>query len=108
MFGDEIFWFGVIGGALPEFLRFYNKRFQFSDNIEALVNKKLDKRALFIKATVLASFFIITFTMIFLGGFFAYLYSDSGIELNKIAAIQIGASTPLVISALRGSFSDPG
>ncbi|MEL0607164.1 hypothetical protein [Vibrio echinoideorum] len=82
----DVFFWGVIGGALPETLALYKLRH----------NKKGDK------PDWLKSYFywLVTLFMVSLGGLTAILYQKVGVNINELAALHLGAATPLMISNL--------
>ncbi len=81
----EGFFLGIAGGAISEFYGLYNLR------------HTLHKE----KPGWLTSWFYWTMTagMVLLGGGTVCLYIGSGVSLNYWAAIQLGMSTPLLITA---------
>ena len=80
----EGFLLGISGGVIIEFYGLYNLRHTFYKQ----------------KPGWLTSWFywICTVVMVLLGGGTVCLYIGSGVSLNYWAAIQLGMSTPLLIS----------
>jgi hypothetical protein len=86
-----IFALGVFGGILPEALRLY----------------KLRESASFPDYLKGPKYWIITVLMILIGGVLALVYQMSGMSLNPILAINIGASAPLAITVLSSTVVNP-
>lgn len=76
--------YGLIGGALPEFLAVYRRR-------DAPQKSEKFKRW---------SWWLPTLGMIAAGGGLAVVYVESGNSLNPFLAINVGASTPLILGSL--------
>jgi hypothetical protein len=76
--------YGVIGGALPEFLAVYRKR------DEPQKSEKCKRW----------SWWLPTLGMIVAGGGMAAVYVESGNSLNAFLAINVGSSTPLILGSL--------
>lgn len=86
--GDvEAFLFGFSGGAAAELLKWWNVR-------DELKQKGLPEWS---KSIV---YWIVTITMILVGGGMVLVYMWSGAVLNAVLAVHIGASTPLIISGI--------
>lgn len=49
-------------------------------------------------------FWIISITMIIVGGLIVIIYLNSGMELNPLLSVNIGASAPLIIERLASQF----
>jgi len=82
----EVISYGILGGMLPELLGLYRLRHtNKNDKPEWL-------RSVF--------YWVVTFTMVLLGGGTAFVYHKIGINVNELAAIHLGAATPLIISSL--------
>jgi hypothetical protein len=77
--------YGVIGGALPEFLAVYRKR---------------DEPQKSAKVKRFWTWWLPTVGMIAAGGGLAFVYVKSGNSLNPFLAINVGASTPLILGSL--------
>ena len=74
---------GIIGGALAELVKWFKLR--ESPNLPVYIRSAL--------------YWIVTIIMILAGGFVAWVYGEIG-PLNALLAINVGASTPLIISGL--------
>lgn len=74
---------GIAGGALAELVRWYKLR--ESPNLPVYIRSPL--------------YWTVTILMIFAGGFVAYVYGEIG-PLNALLAVNVGASTPLIITGL--------
>lgn len=74
---------GIVGGALAELIRWYKLR--ESPNLPTYIRSPL--------------YWTVTIIMILAGGFVAYIYGEIG-PLNALLAVNVGASTPLIISGL--------
>lgn len=72
---------------MGEFIKWYNIRDEIS-------RKGLPERAKSI------SFWVITIIMWLFGGVMVFVYIKTGAVLNAFLAIQIGASTPLIITGI--------
>ncbi|HBL04556.1 MAG TPA: hypothetical protein DDZ61_18545 [Aeromonas salmonicida] len=80
---DAFIW-GVVGGLLPETLALYKLR-------HAKKGEKPDwLSSLF--------YWCVTIVMICLGGLTALVYQKVGVNINELAALHLGAATPLIIS----------
>jgi hypothetical protein len=80
----EALLYGLVGGVLPEFLAVYRTR-------DAPQKSEKFKRW---------SWWMPTLVMIGAGGGLALLYVHSGNSLNPLLAINVGASTPLILGSL--------
>lgn len=76
--------YGIGGGTLAEIRSFYNLRQE----------ERLPK---WIKSPF---YWVITLLMIISGGGVAMIYLKSGININEIMAIHLGASSPLILNSL--------
>lgn len=74
---------GILGGALAELVRWFKLR--ESPNLPVYARSAL--------------YWTLTIIMIAAGGFVAWVYGEIG-PLNALLAINVGASTPLIISGL--------
>lgn len=85
MYCHGFFW-GVLGGALPEFYAVYKLRHEFAS-----------KRPPHIKSPF---YWITTLAMIILGGGVVVFYWMSGTQLTPMLAIHLGLGTPTIIGGL--------
>jgi hypothetical protein len=76
--------YGVVGGVLPEFLAVYRRRHE--PQIPEWFRRW--------------SWWLPTITMILAGGGLAAVYVSSGVNLNPLLALNIGAATPLILGSL--------
>ncbi len=76
--------YGLGGGALPEFLAVYRRRH------EPRLPEWLKRW----------NWWLPTLLMIGAGGGLAVLYVKSGVDLNPFLALNVGASTPLILASL--------
>ncbi len=86
MSGWEGFFFGAVGGALGELLGLFRLRHQVGQALPAYLTSWF--------------YWIVTITMIAAGGVLVVIYIRSGITLQPIIAVNVGASAPLIIAAL--------
>jgi hypothetical protein len=79
----EAFWWGVFGGGCSELLAIF----------------KLRQRAMrdWPKWSKMWSYWVISGVWVFLGGLLVVAYLNSDVKLSPILAINLGASTPLII-----------
>lgn len=82
----EGFLYGLLGGGLAEILGLFKLRQQAA---EALPQ--------FLKSTF---YWIVTIAMLCAGGGIVVVYFKSGISLNPLLAVNVGASAPLIIGSL--------
>lgn len=86
----QVFLWGTAGGFLAELLKWYNLR--ESPNMPEYVKRVF--------------YWLVTLLMIGVGGLLADLYGiDPG---NRLLAINVGASAPLIIQTLMKGLPDPG
>ncbi|EOB1224824.1 hypothetical protein V5G98_16975 [Vibrio cholerae] len=83
---EEVFMWGVIGGILPEALALYKLR-----------RTKKGERPDWLRS---GFYWAITIAMVCLGGLTALVYQKVGININELAALHLGAATPLVITSI--------
>ncbi|MFN3703546.1 MAG: hypothetical protein ACK4SG_08730 [Thermomonas sp.] len=81
----EGFFWGLLGGTLPEFYALYNIREDFHK-----------KKPRWIKSWF---YWIVTLVMVLLGGAVVLLYLTSGTSLTPFLAIHLGAATPTLIGS---------
>jgi hypothetical protein len=82
----EGFLYGLLGGALAEVLGLFRLRQQAAGNLPE-----------FLKSTF---YWMVTVAMLCAGGGIVVVYFKSGISLNPLLAVNVGASAPLIISSL--------
>ncbi|MDA0239621.1 MAG: hypothetical protein O3A84_06290 [Proteobacteria bacterium] len=87
MTGFEGFLFGCGGGVAAEVLKWWNVR-------DELRQKNLPDWS---KSYI---YWVVTGFMILLGGALVVVYIQSGAVLNALLAVQVGVSTPLIISGI--------
>ena len=80
------FFLGLIGGVIPEIYALYKLRHTFSKKKPGWITSEF--------------YWLITAVMILLGGGTVWLYLKVGVTLIYLAAIQLGMSTPLLISVV--------
>jgi len=80
--GNAVFGIGCAGGLLAELLHWWNLR--ESPQLPGYINS--------------AFYWLITFGMIFAGGFVAWIYF--GEKADAIVAVHVGISTPLILQKL--------
>ena len=78
---------GSFGGALGEFIKWYNIRNEISRTGVPDWSKSY-------------LYWVITVVMMLLGGCMVMVYMKSSAVLNAFLAVHIGASTPLIISGI--------
>jgi len=80
------FVYGLLGGIASEVWGLYNMRYDFHEN----------------KPKWITSYFywILTISMILIGGGTVCLYIKAGVNVNEFMAVHLGVSTPLLISAM--------
>ncbi|MCH8348077.1 MAG: hypothetical protein IH901_06260 [Proteobacteria bacterium] len=95
----SFFWWGVIGGLIPEAIKFHKKRGKFKPLVSDFFNakNKNDRKIYFV---VMFLYFLATIIMVLLGGWLAFLYQHFDVKINALAAIQIGATAPFLFAAL--------
>ncbi|AQT58896.1 hypothetical protein [Cellvibrio sp. PSBB023] len=81
---SEAFFYGVIGGSLPEVLALYNLR-----------HLAKGKKPVWVTSWY---YWIVTLIMVLLGGATVVLYQKIGININEFMAVHLGIATPLLIS----------
>ena len=86
MSGWEGFFYGAVGGGLGELLGLFRLRHEVGQALPAYL------RSWF--------YWIVTIGMIGAGGVLVVVYIKSGITLQPIIAVNVGASAPLLIAAL--------
>ena len=78
---------GIGGGIAVEALKWFRIREQLHNNLPQYAKKW--------------PYWMVTVVMIGIGGLLAFAYQHSSdVELNPILAVNIGASAPLIVSAL--------
>lgn len=82
----EGFLYGLLGGALSELLGLFKLRHQAAESLPGFL-----KSAFYWTATV---------GMVCAGGGIVVVYFKSGILLNPLLAVNLGASAPLIIGSL--------
>ena len=83
MSGWEGFGWGILGGAFGELLGWF--RLRHDANLPEYVKS--------------ATYWVLTTAMFMTGGLLAVAYLRSGVAINPILAINIGASAPLLIQS---------
>lgn len=83
---NEYFLYGIFGGLLAELLGLYQLRTQARSAIPSYL------RSAFYWGT--------TIGMILAGGGLVFVYGKSGVNLNPIIAVNVGASAPLILGSL--------
>jgi hypothetical protein len=78
--------YGVLGGAGAELYGFYNIRKEFVSNPPSWI------KSIF--------YWIVTILMILFSGGIVCMYMQSGVNINYIMAVHIGAATPLILSTM--------
>jgi hypothetical protein len=78
--------YGLLGGALAEILGLFKLRQQAAGNLPE-----------FLKS---AFYWIVTIAMLCAGAGVVFVYLKSGIPLNPLLAVNVGASAPLIIGSL--------
>lgn len=81
---QEVFIWGVIGGILPEALALYKLRHAKKGEKPDWLNSGF--------------YWVVTFVMVCLGGLTALVYHKIGVNINELAALHLGAATPLIIA----------
>ena len=89
MTGIEVFAYGFLGGAIPEFYALYKLRHSWHKSRPDWYSSPF--------------FWITTLFMIALGGGTAFLYQITKVNLNELAAIHLGASTPVILQTFSKS-----
>ena len=82
----EGFLYGLFGGALAEVLGLFKMRQQAAGSLPAFLKTKF--------------YWLVTIAMLCAGGFVVVIYLKSGISLNSLLAVNVGASAPLIITSL--------
>jgi hypothetical protein len=82
----EGFLYGLLGGALAEVLGLFKLRQQAPGSLPG-----------FLRSTF---YWIVTVAMLCAGGGIVVVYFKSGISLNPLLAVNVGASAPLIIGSL--------
>lgn len=86
------FSWGLLGGALPEFIKIYKLR-----------EVPKGERPHWLGSPF---YWSSTGVMVVLGGALPALYASFGTELNPLLAINLGASAPILIERIVGSVPD--
>ncbi|MCH8173045.1 MAG: hypothetical protein IIA70_07035 [Proteobacteria bacterium] len=95
----SFFWWGVIGGLIPEAIKFHKKRGKFKPLVSDFFNEdKKNNRKIYFVAMFL--YLLATIIMVSAGGGLAFLYQHFDVKINALAAIQIGATGPFLLAAL--------
>jgi len=89
----ETFLWGLAGGLGAELVVFFSIRQLRAHELPYFVRSP--------------RYYIITLIMILFGGLIALAYAKSGTPLNAILAIQVGASTPLILRKFSETISEP-
>jgi hypothetical protein len=89
---------GFLGGLAADVLLLYKSREDF---------KGLGVAAFFRRGRENFGYLLITVLMCALGGALVLLYEHSGAKVVPILALQIGASTPLIITKFASAAPDP-
>ena len=82
----QLFWFGALGGFFTELLGHYKMRETAPDAFPKYLKSPY--------------YWVVTVLMVLSGGGLAAIYAVSKINLTAIAAVNIGASAPLILGAL--------
>lgn len=83
---EEVFMWGVIGGLLPEALALYKLRHAKKGEMPDWLRSGF--------------YWVVTLVMVVLGGLTALVYQKVGVNINELAALHLGAATPLIIASL--------
>lgn len=92
MKGAEVFLWGLFGGFGAEAASWFALRYQLP--------------SAFPHWTKSVRYYILVVIMMLSGALVALAYSRSGTNLNPILAIQIGASTPLILRKFRDAVTE--
>ncbi len=79
----EAFGLGIVGGAIPEVFALYNLRYSWHKEQPTWVKSGF--------------YWIVTVTMVLLGGGTAALYVYMNVSITALMAIHLGISTPVLI-----------
>lgn len=90
---DVLIW-GLLGGVASEVSGVYELRRQDPSNWPSYMR--------------MLSYWLVTAVMACLGGVLAYAYAESGIQVEPILAINVGASAPLILRQLKRTTPRPG
>ncbi len=82
----EGFGYGLLGGFLAEILGLFKLRQQSPKTLPEFLKSGF--------------YWLITVAMLFAGGIIVVVYFKSGISLNPLLAVNVGASAPLIIGSL--------
>lgn len=83
---NEFFFYGTLGGLLAELLGLYRLRTVAPSAFPSYLRSGF--------------YWLVTVAMILAGGGLVWIYSQSGLDMKPIIAINIGASAPLILGAL--------
>lgn len=83
--GEGFFW-GLLGGVLPEFYGLYKIREDFHAQRPRWISSWF--------------YWVVTALMVLLGGGVVAFYLNSGTTLSPFLAVHIGAATPTLISSI--------
>ena len=90
----ELLWaWGLAGGCAAELLRWFRIRDQLHTGMPDWAKSR--------------SYWVVTTLMVACGAGVVLMYQSSGVELNSVLAVNIGASAPLILSSLSSQVPSP-
>ena len=76
---------GVAGGVIAELVRWYGIRDELHKGLPEWASR---------------GYWVITTVMVLAGGFLVLMHQSSGVEMNPVLAVNVGASAPTILSVL--------